>query len=85
MIKVNIHEAKAKLSHYLKLAQSGERVWLCKHNVPVAELTPLQGKSKKKRKLGVARGDIVIKGDIVNPWSDEEIEEWFTNDLPEPK
>ena len=30
MIKVNIHEAKAKLSEYLEAASRGERVVICK-------------------------------------------------------
>jgi prevent-host-death family protein len=42
MIMVNIYDAKAKLSEYLDAALKGERVVICKHNQPVAELRPVE-------------------------------------------
>jgi prevent-host-death family protein len=41
MLKVNLHEAKARLGHYVELAQAGEIVTVCDRNRPVAELRPL--------------------------------------------
>jgi prevent-host-death family protein len=38
MIKANIHQAKARLSELVEAAAAGERVVICKHNRPVAEL-----------------------------------------------
>ena len=40
---VNLHELKARLSHYTRLVKSGETVIVCERNVPIAELRPLQG------------------------------------------
>ena len=42
MTRVNIAEAKAKLSHYLRLVASGEQVVICERNSPVAELVPIK-------------------------------------------
>lgn len=39
---------------------------------------------KKKCTLGIARGEAEILGDIVHPWSNEEIEEWHKSELPNP-
>src|SRR5437899_9242427 len=43
MIKVNIFEAKAKLSEYLNRLKRGERVIICKRNHPIAELRLITG------------------------------------------
>ena len=38
MLMVNIADIKAKLSEYLDRAVAGERVLICRHNKPIAEL-----------------------------------------------
>ena len=38
MLMVNIFEIKAKLSEYLDRVAAGERILICRHNKPVAEL-----------------------------------------------
>jgi antitoxin (DNA-binding transcriptional repressor) of toxin-antitoxin stability system len=52
MKKVNIVEVKARLSELLELAESGERVVICRRNQPVAELRPLSGPRVGERPLG---------------------------------
>ncbi len=74
MIQVNIHEAKAKLSHLLEMAMKGERVIVCKHNVPYVELTPVQA-PKRERQVGWAKGLITISEDCFDPMSEEELKE----------
>ncbi len=51
MISVNLHEAKTQLSHLLDLTRDGEKIVVCKRNIPYVELTPVK-KSKPKRTLG---------------------------------
>jgi prevent-host-death family protein len=51
MILINIHEAKAKLSEYLDAARNGERVLICRHNRPVAELRPVDEPRTEPRDL----------------------------------
>lgn len=40
-IRINIAEAKAKLSQYVRRIKNGESILLCERNVPVAEIRPL--------------------------------------------
>jgi len=40
MITVNMHEAKSRLSELVKaVEEKGEKVLLCRHGTPVAEIT----------------------------------------------
>lgn len=55
MLKVNIHEAKARLSHYLERLKAGDTIVICKRNVPVAELRRLPGAEKRPRPLGLGK------------------------------
>ena len=42
MIRANVAEVKARLSHFLRVAKSGETVVICERNVPVAELVAVK-------------------------------------------
>ena len=52
MKKVNIFEAKARLSEYLDLVEGGERVVICRRNRPIAELRALPAVRGGPRPLG---------------------------------
>jgi len=52
----------------LKLIQQGEEIMILQHNVPVAKITPLPKKSK--RKLGSATGLFSMSDDFNKPLSD---------------
>ena len=59
MKSFNVSEAKAHFSSMVDTVQEGETVYICKRNVPVAQLTPiLPEKSGKKHRttIGWARG-----------------------------
>ena len=60
MIMVNIADAKAKLSEYLDAVGRGQRVVICRHNRPVAELRAVASGAASKRRLGSAAGMVVI-------------------------
>lgn len=60
MIKLNIHEAKTHLSHYLEEVEHGETILLCRRNQPVAEIRPLAVRSGKKRPIGLAKGKFAV-------------------------
>jgi prevent-host-death family protein len=60
MIKLNIHEAKTHLSHYLEEVEQGETIILCRRNQPVAEIRPLPGRQQKKRPIGLAKGKFSV-------------------------
>jgi prevent-host-death family protein len=57
VIRVNVHEAKTRLSHYLDKVEAGETVILCRYNRPVAEVRPIKTKAQqRKRVFGVDDG-----------------------------
>ncbi|MEK7137108.1 MAG: type II toxin-antitoxin system Phd/YefM family antitoxin [Patescibacteria group bacterium] len=78
MVKVNIHELKARLSHFLQLVQNGEKVIVMKRNIPIGEISPPA--PQKKRELGLARKRYANwKPDfsaLLAPMNAEELAEW---------
>ena len=56
MIRVNLAEAKAKLSFYVNRAAEGQTVVICRRNVPVAELRPVTQPAGDRRPVGIDRG-----------------------------
>lgn len=58
MTRININEAKARLSYYARKIKAGETIILCDRNRPFAEIRPLADpdKPKPKRKLGLMKG-----------------------------
>jgi antitoxin (DNA-binding transcriptional repressor) of toxin-antitoxin stability system len=80
MICVNLHEAKARLSKYARLVKAGKTVTLCERNKPFAEIRPLPGAAKpRKRKLGLMKGLCPVGAEFFQ--ADEAIAAMF-NDGP---
>jgi len=48
--RVNVAEAKAHFSKYLKRVKAGETVVICERNVPVAEIRPLGGEHQRRER-----------------------------------
>lgn len=71
MIKLNIHEAKTHLSKYLAKLKAGDRIVLCKHNHPIAEITPLPEASDRPRPIGLAKGRFTVPRSFFEPLPDE--------------
>jgi len=67
MIVINIFEAKAKLSEYLEMAASGERVLICKRNRPVAELRAVESPRTEPRPVGLAEGRVEVPATFFEP------------------
>jgi prevent-host-death family protein len=78
MIKVNIFEAKARLSEYLDRAARGERIVVCRHNTPVAELRPVSAVRTEPRPVGPLPGRPVfeVPPSFFEPMSDDELDSW---------
>ena len=61
---MNIHQAKTRLSRYVKRAKAGETIILCDRNKPVAELRPLSEEVldllKAKRPIGFDDGKVQL-------------------------
>ena len=71
MVKVNIAEVKAKLSEYLEIVGRGERVLICKHNRPVAELRAVQVVRTEPRPIGGAAGQFELPAAFFDPLPDD--------------
>lgn len=73
MITINVHEAKAHLSHYLDEVEKGERVVVCKRNRPVAEIRPITPRTAKKRPIGLGKGTFSVPASFFDELSEETI------------
>ena len=71
MIKLNIHEAKTNLSKYLDRLAKGEKILLCRRNVPIAEIRPLAPKTGSKRPIGLAKGQFEVPESFFEPLPDD--------------
>ncbi|OIP65254.1 MAG: prevent-host-death protein [Nitrospirae bacterium CG_4_9_14_3_um_filter_53_35] len=60
MKKINIHEAKTHLSHYLEEVEHGEIVVVCRRNQPVAEIRPLAPHRHRPRPIGLSKGKFTV-------------------------
>jgi prevent-host-death family protein len=78
MIRVNIFEVKARLSEYLDRASRGERIVICRHNKPVAELRPLEEPRAEPRPLGPLPGrpTFTIPASFFEPLPADELSLW---------
>ncbi len=77
MIMVNIHEAKTHLSKYLEKVAAGEKILVCKRNVPVAQIIPVEKTLTQKRPIGLAEGEFTVPQDFNDPLPDEEIAAFY--------
>lgn len=73
MIRLNIHEAKTHLSKYLALVEQGERILLCRHNKPVAELRPIDTPRQSPRPIGLAKGEFTVPEEFFKPLPEEDL------------
>ena len=64
MIKLNLHEAKTQFSKYIEMVEAGEIVVVCKRNIPVAEIRPIETRKKKVPELGWAEGKGAVPSDF---------------------
>ena len=80
MKKVNIHDAKARLSEYLDLVAQGERVLICRRNHPVAELRPVGAVRTEPRPLGGAA--IELPGAFFDPLPEDVAAAFYAEHVP---
>lgn len=84
MNKTSVADVKARLSEYLERVERGDRVVICRHNKPVAELGPVESTRTEPRPLGPLPGrpafDVGKAFD--EPLSDDELAAWEGGGLP---
>jgi prevent-host-death family protein len=76
-MKVNIFEAKARLSELIEAAEAGERVTICRRNRPVAELTRVTARPTALRPIGGARGLLVVPPAFFDPLPEALVETFY--------
>lgn len=77
METVNIHEAKTHLSRLMEKVAKGESFIIAKAGKPIGKLVPLdEAETRKKRRIGFMKGEIVVPEDFDTMMADE-IEEMF--------
>ena len=83
MSRVNVFEVKAKLSEYLDRALQGERIVICRHNKPVAELRAVESARTEPRPVGPLPGRPAfdIPSSFFEPLTDEELDLWERRDV----
>jgi antitoxin (DNA-binding transcriptional repressor) of toxin-antitoxin stability system len=70
MIMLNIHEAKTQLSRHLRGLKRGQRIVLCRRNVPIAEIVPIdeqEGHDARPRPIGLAAGEFEVPASFFEP------------------
>lgn len=78
MLRVNIFEIKAKLSEYLDRAANGERIVICRHNKPIAELRAVEDARAEPRPVGPLPGRprFDVPSSFFEPLPDEDVDLW---------
>ena len=73
MKATNIADLKNNLSKILSYVEKGESVQICKRNIPIAKIVPIDKKTEKNRtRLGCGIGSVQIKADLTEPMIPEE-------------
>lgn len=69
MKSTNIAEFKNHMGKYLSIVEQGEKVQICRRNVPLAMVVPSKGKTTtiNKTQLGCGEGSVVINTDLTEP------------------
>ena len=79
-MKVSVVEAKNRLTQLIQEVEKGERVTICRHGTPVADLVPTAAKERKQRRFGTLRDEIkILDPDWAKPQND--IEAWLRGDV----
>lgn len=74
MIRINIYDLKTHLSMHLERVRAGERIVVCKRNVPIAEIRPIEPGRREERPLGLARGRFTLPDSFYEPLDRETID-----------
>lgn len=84
MIRVNMHEAKSKLSQLVEAAEKGEEVVICRAGEPAVTLTPAASEKKRRREPGRLKGMLgPIPDTFYDPWSPKDFGPGVMDDAPE--
>ncbi len=64
---INIADAKAHLTDYLRRVEAGETLTIARRNKPVAELRPVRQPLERLRPAGLCQGEFMVPDDFDAP------------------
>jgi prevent-host-death family protein len=67
MIRTNVQDAKTHLSRFLEQVERGETVVICRRNVPIAELRPIEQARRTARPVGLERDRFTVPRTFFEP------------------
>ena len=79
-MKVSVAEAKNKLTQLLQAVEKGERVTICRHGKPIADLVQTGSATRRAPKFGTLKRKIKI----LDPnWDapQKDVEAWLRGDV----
>jgi prevent-host-death family protein len=76
MEKINIHDAKTRLSQLVERAEAGEEIVIARAGRPVARLAPLAPRGGRRR-LGRLDGRFRIPDDFNGPLPEDLLQAFF--------
>ena len=77
-MKVSVADAKNKLPKLIKAAEEGERVTICRHGRPVADIVRTTKTDAERPQFGTLKGKVTpIDPNWWRPLTDEEVEALF--------
>ena len=83
-MKLNLHEVKDQFSKYIEMVESGETIVVCKRNIPVAEIRPVEKKQKGVPVLGSAAGRGKTSNVIVQSMATADLQLWEQGEKQDP-
>jgi antitoxin (DNA-binding transcriptional repressor) of toxin-antitoxin stability system len=76
VMKLNLHEIKDQFSKYIEMVESGATIVVCKRNIPVAEIRPIEKKEKRTPVLGSAAGKGKGLKSLLSPLPESDLQLW---------
>ena len=83
-MKLNLHEVKDQFSKYIEMVESGQTIVVCKRNIPVAEIRPIERKEKRIPILGSAAGSGKVSKSFRETMTEAEFRLWEDGDKKDP-
>jgi prevent-host-death family protein len=74
-MKVNVAEAKNKLTELLRAAEKGKRITICRRGEPIVDMVPTQKPTGEKVEFDTMKGKIIIHDpNWWHPMTDSEVD-----------
>ena len=81
MSQANIADIKNNLSKFIAMVEKGESVVICKRNIPIARIVPMEDTPPiNQTQLGVGAGSVDILGDLTEPLIPEDSWQMLTDE-----